>query len=81
LLAAPSIPTKDTLIAKLQLVAKEKKWNLAIDENSKPDKKWLVMMLSTYLPGDEIFTKVYRALPLKPKKDEEKTVALPPDLF
>ncbi len=37
LLAAPSLPTKDVLIAKLQLVAKEKKWNLAIEETAKPD--------------------------------------------
>lgn len=31
LLTAQSLPTKDTLIVKLQLVVKEKKWNLGID--------------------------------------------------
>jgi hypothetical protein len=81
LLAAPSLPTKDVLIAKLQLVSKEKKWNLGIDEVCKPDKAWLVNVLSTYLPGDEIFAKAYRAPPVKAKKEEEKTVKLPGDLL
>lgn len=79
--AAPSLPTKDVLIAKLQLVSSEKKWNLGIGETSKPDKAWLVNMLSTYVSGDEIFTKAYRAPPVKAKKEEEKTVKLPPDLL
>jgi len=61
LLASPSFPTKDVLISKLQLISKEKKWNLGIDEVSKPDKAWLVNVLSTYLTGDEIFAKAYPA--------------------
>jgi hypothetical protein len=64
LLAAPSLPTKDVLIAKLQSVAKEKKWNIAIEETAKPDMQWLVMIHSTYLPEDEIFKKSYRAPPV-----------------
>jgi hypothetical protein len=47
------------------LVAKEKKWNPAIEETAKPDKQWLAMMVSTYLPEDEIFKKSYRAPPVK----------------
>ena len=39
------------------------------------------MMLSTYLPDDEIFKKLYRAPPVKQKKEEEKTIKLPRDLF
>jgi hypothetical protein len=61
----PSLPNKDVLIAKLQLVAKQKKWNLAIEETAKPDKQWLVMMLSTYLPEDEIFKKSYHSPPVE----------------
>jgi hypothetical protein len=71
LLAAPSLPTKDVLNAKLQLIAKEKKWNFAIEETAKPDKEWLVMMLSTYLPEDEIFKKSYRAPPEVEKRGRE----------
>ena len=65
LLAAPSLPTNDFLNAKLQLVAKEKKWNLLIEESAKPDMQWLVMILSTYLLEDEIFKKSYRAPPVE----------------
>lgn len=39
------------------------------------------MMLSTYLQHDEIFKKSYRAPSVKYKKEEEKTIKLPPDLF
>ncbi len=81
LLAAPSLPTKDVLIAKLKLIAKERKWNLGIDEISKPNKQWLVNMLSTYLPEDEIFGKAYRAPPIKAKMDEEKVIKLPSQLL
>ncbi len=81
LIAAPSLPTKDILIAKLQIYAKENKLNLGIEETSKPDKLWLVMMLSKFVPSDEIFKKDYHAPSIKMKKEEEKTIKLPPDLL
>ena len=39
------------------------------------------MMLSTFIPEDEIFTKSYRAPPVKAKKEEEKTVNFPKTMF
>lgn len=40
--AAPSLPIKEVLIAKLEAIAKSNHWNFGFSEKGKPDKQWLV---------------------------------------
>ena len=57
-------PTKDVILAILLLKCQEKKLNLAwIDEARMPDKKWMVNVLATLDPSNEIFAKDYVAHP------------------
>lgn len=42
----------------MDYVRKEKK-NLGIDDKHTPDKAWILNLISTYIPKDEIFDKNY----------------------
>jgi len=75
-------PTKDVILAILLLKCQEKKLNLAwIDEARMPDKKWMVDVLATLDPSNEIFAKDYVAPPIRKRHKDIETIALPDKLF
>jgi hypothetical protein len=74
-------PTKEVLIGKLKSVSEKNNWSLGFSDESRPDKSWILMLLSTYCDKNEIFNKSYVAPPIKNKKKEEKTIKVPKSLF
>ena len=75
-------PTKEVILEKLQAICFTKKLNLAwIDEGHMPDKKWMVEVLATLAPSDEIFKKDYVAPPTRKRLRDIETIALPDELF
>ena len=50
---------------------------MGIDDNHVPDKRWLLDMVSTFTPGDEIFKKDFMPPPKKNKLSEIKSIELP----
>lgn len=52
-----------------------------IDESHKPDSKWLVDVIATLMPWDEMFQKDYVAPPRKAREADLKVIELPADLF
>ncbi len=62
----PKPPQKQVLIDKLMDIADDKDLNITwIDEKHLPDKKWLVDVLATLDPEDEIFKKNYQPPPIR----------------
>ena len=77
----PKPPMKELLIEKLMAVAHQKKLNVAwIDDRHLPDKKWLVDVLATLAPSDEIFRKDYQP-PTRQRHKLAETIQLPAALF
>lgn len=52
-----------------------------MDGDHLPDKQWLVTMLSTLKPSDEIFSKDYVPPPKKNALEEYKTMHLPKEFL
>lgn len=74
----PRPPKKDTLLKKVEAIAIENGWqSLGIDQSHKPDKRWLLDIVSTYSKEDEIFKKNYLPPARKNKLSELKTIELP----
>ena len=46
-----------------------------------PDKQWLVQVLATLSPEDEIFKKDYVAPPIRKRLRDIETIVLPKELF
>ena len=78
---APSLPTKAVLILKLVEVAIVKNWEMGISEQLQPNKTWIVDLLSSFKPDDEVFNKGYLTPPIKRKQEEHKTVVIPKDFL
>ena len=75
-------PLKKFLIDKLTALCLEKSLNVAwIDAQHTPDKNWLVTVLATLNPGDEIFKKDYVAPPTRKRLRDIETIVLPNELF
>ena len=75
-------PLKDVLIDKLTALCLEKSLNVAwIDAQHSPDKKWLVTVLATLNPGDEIFKKDYVSPPTRKRLRHIETIVLPNKFF
>ena len=75
-------PLKDVLIEKLTALCLEKSLNVAwIDAQHSPDKKWLVTVLATLNPGDEIFKKDYVSPPTRKRLRHIETIVLPNKFF
>ena len=75
-------PVKDILIEKVRKLADEHELNLAwIDSMHQPDKDWLVAVIATMNPDDEIFRKDYVAPPIKKRLQDVETITLPNELF
>lgn len=80
--ACPKAPTKETLLEKLSEVCNMENFNIAwIDEKHTPDKKWLIDVLATIKPDDEIFKKGYVAPPIRKRLKDIETIVLPSHLF
>jgi hypothetical protein len=75
-------PLKETLIQALMLICEKNKHNIAwIDETHMPDKKWLVDVIATLDPENEIFKKDYVAPPIRKRLRDIETITLPNELF
>ncbi|MFN9905717.1 MAG: hypothetical protein ACK56F_06255, partial [bacterium] len=75
-------PMKEVLIQKLSDVCTMENYNIAwIDEKHRPDKKWLIDVLGTLKPDDEIFKKNYVAPPISKKLKDIETIVMPSQIF
>ena len=73
----PKPPSKEFLINRLKSYVKKEKKIFDINEKHLPDKTWVLNVLSSFTPNDEIFHKNY-VPPAKIKKIFEiKSVNLP----
>lgn len=78
----PKPPTKEVLVHKLIEICQLESYNVAwIDEKHLPDKKWLLDVLATLSPSDNIFKKDYVAPPIRKRLQDIETIVLPSDLF
>lgn len=76
--ACPRPPGKEILLEKFKQIVEDKGWKtVGIDENHFPDMRWLLAMISTHNPNDEIFNKDYLPPVKKNKISEVKSVHLP----
>ena len=75
-------PIKDTLYNKIEAICLKKDYNIAwIDSQHMPDKDWMVNVLATLDPDDEIFKKDYVAPPVRKRLRDIETIVLPNELF
>jgi len=78
LLSCVKAPLKETLIEKLTTICFGKKLNISwIDQKHLPNKEWLVSVLATLSPDDEIFRKDYVAPPIRRRQRDIETIILP----
>lgn len=74
----PSPPSKDILLTKfIECLIRRGIEDHGIDQNHKPDSKWLISVLATLSPEDEIYRKDYRPPPRLKKIEEQKTILVP----
>ncbi len=74
MLPCPNPPPKEMLINKVKFAAKRLKLaDTGIDEKHEPDRKWLVDVLATLQPDDEIFKKNYLP-PARVIKDQDYVI-------
>ncbi len=82
MLPCPKAPLKETLLGKLETLCFSKNYNIAwIDTQHMPDKEWMVSVLATLKPDDEIFRKDYVAPPVRKRQKDIETIILPNQLF
>ena len=75
-------PLKETLLEKIATVCVNRDLNIAwIDDKHTPDKNWMVTVLATLKPDDEIFNKDYVAPPVRKRLRDIETIVLPNELF
>ena len=75
-------PVKETLVQKIQTLCKKNNLNIAwIDDKHLPNKEWMVSVISTLSPEDEIFKKDYVAPPVRKRLRDIETIVLPNELF
>jgi hypothetical protein len=75
-------PVKEVLLQKLQALCEENGHNIAwIDSQHMPDKDWMVKVIGTLNPEDEIFGKDYEAPPIRKRLQDIETIILPDELF
>jgi hypothetical protein len=80
--ACPRPPNKFVLVEKFLQVMKDKGLKShGLDQDHLPDKEWLISVLSSMAPDDEIFKKDYVPPPRKNLIEEHKTVRVPKDFM
>ena len=63
-------------------IAKDQGWHTAgVDDVHIPDKRWLLDVIGTFAPDDEIFKKDYMPPARKNKLSEIKAIELPPSFL
>lgn len=75
-------PLKEVLLEKVKSLATTHELNIAwIDETHLPNKEWLVAVIATLDPEDEIFKKDYVPPPVRKRLQDIETITLPPEIF
>ena len=75
-------PVKEVLNEKLQKLCKALDLKIGwIEEKTMPDKEWMVAVIATLNPQDEIFRKEYVAPPVRKRLQDIETIVLPNALF
>ena len=82
MLPCPRPPNKELLQLKFQTLVATMEWAMTgIDEKHQPDKRWLLDVLSTYSPGDDIFKKSYLPPVKDTKLSEIKSIEVPTEFM
>ena len=77
-------PVKESLFGKLETLCFNKKLNISwidVEKKQLPDKKWLIDVIATLNPEDEIFKKDYIAPPVRKRLRDLETIVLPNEIF
>ena len=75
-------PLKEIVASKVWETCTSRELNLAwMDPAHIPNKKWLLEVLATLKPEDEIFRKDYVAPPVRKRLKDVETIVLPDELF
>ena len=75
-------PLKEVILFKLCQICFAHRLNVCwIDDTHVPDKLWLVNVIATLDPENEIFDKDYVAPPIKMRLRDIETIVLPTELF
>ena len=75
-------PLKEVILSKLMQVCKAMNLKIAwIDEAHSPNKEWLVHVIATLDPHNEIFRKDYVPPPIRKRLRDIETIVLPNELF
>ena len=75
-------PLKEVLLSKLMQVCNAWNLNIAwIDEKHSPNKEWLINVIATVDPNNEIFRKDYVPPPIRKRLQDIETIVLPNELF
>ena len=82
ILPCPRSPTVDVLLKKLHSICNHNNIShTGVDDMHLPDKNWLLNVISTLNPGDEIFNKNYLPPVKETKLSEIKTISLPAEFL
>jgi hypothetical protein len=75
-------PLKEVLVSKLTALCARHGHNIAwVDDQHAPDKDWLVAVIATLNPQDEIFRKDYVPPPVRKRLQDVETIVLPNEIF
>jgi len=77
----PRPPPKDVLLEKFAKLMEKKGLHSGLQEDKYPDKDWLIAMIATLNPEDEIFRKDYAPPARKNVIEEQKTIRVPAGFF
>ena len=77
----PRPPHKDVLVAKFSKLMADKNLRSGLQPEKLPDKDWLIAVIATLHPEDEIFRKDYMPPPKKNAIEEQKTIRVPLGFF
>ena len=83
LIPCPTPPNKSELLAKFwDFIDSNKLQIVGVDrEKHIPDKRWLLDVLSSYTPDDEIFAKKYKPPPRKGRLADYATMEIPEEVL
>ena len=75
-------PLKEVLVVKARSLCIARGHNVEwMDKKHLPDKEWLVTVIATLNPQDEIFRKDYVAPPIRRRLQDVETIVLPDEIF
>ena len=77
----PRPPSKAVLLEKFKKIMHSKGLKSGLVEGKWPDTQWLLAVISTLAPDDEIFKKDYLPQPRKNAIEEQKTIQVPNGFF